>query len=131
MSFGSSSLPPPTKAEAMRMDLIVQAGCIACFMRGYSSPCEVHHLTVGGKHGAPRRGHAFTIGLCPWHHRGVSGGSPRYMAETFGASYARSATAFRLGFGDDPVLLQVQRARILSVVRSYLIPPGDFACPLG
>jgi hypothetical protein len=28
---------------------------------------EVHHLLDGGV----RRGHAFTVGLCPWHHRGV------------------------------------------------------------
>ena len=131
MSFGSSSLPAPTKAESLRMDLIVQAGCIAHWQLGKVCACEVHHLTVGGKHGAPRLGHAFTVGLCSWHHRGVGPLPARVMEAEIGPSYARNPRAFRQQFGDDSALLRIQRVRILAVVRSYLIPPGEFACPVG
>jgi RecA-dependent nuclease len=115
--MGFSTGPAPTKAEAKRMDLIPEAGCLACWIvTGRLVACEVHHLTIGGKHGAPRRGHAFTVGLCGWHHRGI----PPLRA---GPSYAREPSAFRRQFGDDAALLQLQSRRLAVVAATYLIRP--------
>lgn len=49
------------------MSAVVELGCIACFVIGKpGTPCEVHHMLEGGR----RKGHMWTIGLCPAHHRG-------------------------------------------------------------
>lgn len=55
-----------TKREKRWLDAICQLGCIICllFLRVFS-PAEPHHLLSGGR----RRGHLFTIPLCPLHHR--------------------------------------------------------------
>lgn len=58
-----------TKAQQVRLDTIKEIGCIACIALGFGHMgCHEHHLLVAGKHGQHRRGHDFTIGLCPWHH---------------------------------------------------------------
>jgi hypothetical protein len=69
-------------------------------------PCEVHHLTVGGKHGQKRRGHRFTVGLNPWSHRGVPFGpySARECKAMFGPSYAKEPRAFRELYPDELLL---------------------------
>lgn len=55
-----------TKAESAWMDSICQLGCIVCLLfKGVVSPAEPHHMLRGGR----RRGHLFTIPLCPLHHR--------------------------------------------------------------
>lgn len=55
-----------TKTEKRWLDAICQLGCIVCllFLRVFS-PAEAHHMLSGGR----RRGHLFTIPLCPAHHR--------------------------------------------------------------
>ena len=55
-----------TKLERQWLDAITQLGCIVCrlFLQVFS-PAEPHHLLSGGR----RRGHRFTIPLCPSHHR--------------------------------------------------------------
>lgn len=124
MSFGTS-LPNPTKAEALRHDLIREGGCICCWIYAeLHTPCEVHHLTVGGKHGAPRRGHAFTLGICVWHHRGV--GSTSLIASV-GPSYHHTPRKFREVFGNDDELMIVQARVLRRVHNSYLISPGIYA----
>lgn len=126
-----SSLPAPTCAEAIRMRLITEGWCIACWhLVERTSLCEVHHLTVGGKHGAPRRGHAFTVGLCIWHHRGVLGSlSARHMADEFGPSYAIQPALFRRLMGRDEGLLRIQSHRLKVVCASYVRHPGRYADP--
>ena len=97
----------PTKEQQARFDAIKAIGCIVCRMRGmHSVPCEIHHLTVGGKHGQKRRGHDFTIGLCGYHHRGL----PLWHIERFdaGPSYALEPRRFREVFGQDDALLAYQ-----------------------
>lgn len=97
-----------TKAQKKRFVAIKELGCIACLMREIPGPveCDVHHLTVGGKHGAPRRGHDYSIGLCSWHHRGQHNtASLHYSA---GPSYYHEARKFREVFGDDDYLLSMQ-----------------------
>lgn len=108
--FGSRSTPKPTRLQVARFEAIHHLGCIACRKRGQVTPCEVHHLTIGGRHGQKRRGHDFTIGLCPWHHRGEpTFGLSHIVCECrFGPSYAREPRRFREVFGQDEELLAYQ-----------------------
>lgn len=55
-----------TKLEHAWLDAITQLGCIVCllFLKVFS-PAEPHHMLSGGR----RRGHLFSIPLCPGHHR--------------------------------------------------------------
>lgn len=103
--------PPANKAQRHRMASIKLIGCLACRIdgRGYV-PCEVHHLNEGGRHGGERRGHDFTIGLCPWHHRGTcrEGWTVADMTAGYGSSWAHEPTRFSLSYGEDDRLLQYQ-----------------------
>lgn len=101
----------PSKSEVERFDRIKEVGCIAAHTLGLGWVyAEIHHLTVGGKHGQKRRGHEFTIGLNPWSHRGVPFGglSAAECYEMYGPSYALEARKFRALFGNDDRLLDYQ-----------------------
>lgn len=99
----------PTKAQQARFDAIKGVGCIACRMQSIPVwAVEIHHLTIGGKHGQKRRGHDFTVGLCAWHHRGEGALPEHRMAALYGPSYAREPRLFRETFGQDDVLLAYQ-----------------------
>lgn len=125
MSFGSKSLGPPTAEQLRRWEWMEQFGCLACHflckpIGRQCGPVERHHLTVGGKHGAPRLGHDFTIMLGAWHHRGeampgatsMGGGSSEAAEMVFGPSYAKTPRAFRAEFGSDENLLRQQNELI-------------------
>lgn len=102
----------PTKAQQARFDAIKDAGCVVAFLRGLRwTPAEIHHLTLGGKHGQKRMGHEFTVGLNPWSHRGVAfnGLSVDQCRHLFGPSYALEPRAFRELYPDD-VLLAAQQS---------------------
>lgn len=98
----------PTKAEAKRMQRIVEIGCIACMKVPFGTAMigEVHHLLDVGR----RRGHAFTICLCGWHHRGAvpSDNPQKLMTYLHGCSLANGTRTFREEFGTDDELLQFQ-----------------------
>lgn len=101
----------PTVADAMRFTAIYAIGCICCLMAGRPGRApEVHHLTETGRHGHKRRGHRFTIGLCPWHHQAVppTGMTDADAAAILGPSYKLHARKFRLRFGSDDQLLALQ-----------------------
>lgn len=103
----------PRGAQAARFALIWEHGCVACLIYGLYTLPEIHHLTVGGKHGQKRRGHDFTIGLCPYHHRGDPGFSDRELCElAYGPSYALQPKLFRETFGQDDYLLAYQNQLI-------------------
>ena len=54
------------KIEKRWLDAITQLGCIVCLLfEKFYSPAEPHHLLSGGR----RRGHLYSIPLCPGHHR--------------------------------------------------------------
>ncbi len=92
----------PTKAERRRMDTLKHdVGCIACRLEGFSyvTP-DIHHLLDGGR----RRGHAYTIPLCPWHHRGMGSGP--------GVSMAHGSKPFREMYGPDDELLEATDALV-------------------
>jgi hypothetical protein len=114
------STATPTKAQQARMDSIKERGCVVAFKRGHGFVyCEIHHLTVGGKHGQKRRGHDFTVGLNPWSHRGVpfNGWSADECLALFGPSYALEPRRFREVIGSDDALLQLQ-TELLHVERA-------------
>lgn len=101
------SIPAPTVAQQKRFDAITQIGCVACLMdvRGYQ-PCEIHHLNSGGRN----IGHDATVGLCPWHHRGMPPNNigNREAERMFGPSFAHTPRAFRERYGDEKELLEIQ-----------------------
>lgn len=87
-----------TRDERFRR--LQELGCIACRkMRKFSAP-DIHHLNLGGHAGQKRRGDAFTIPLCPAHHRGVF-----WREEDHGPSLAIHPGRFRREFGSDDELL--------------------------
>jgi hypothetical protein len=97
-----SKAPPPTDAEQARMDLLREFGCVACHLDGkdedhrYAGICDVHHFTRNNK----RRGHDWTIGLCPSHHVGHV------------MSWHKTRRAFREKYGEDAALLAVANEQI-------------------
>lgn len=95
-----------TKAERERMARIKAFDCVACTITRVfrtATGVEVHHLLSGNK----RRGHLFTIPLCPWHHRGDAGGwGVKWMEANMGPSLARTSRKFRAVYGTDDELLE-------------------------
>ena len=113
----------PTKAEKKRMEKIVELGCVCCRMRlprkdsHNIGPGECHHLLDGGV----RRGHAFTICLCAFHHRGDDGGWGKDYAIQFkGQSLAYDARAFHEEFGTDDELLEYQNTLLKAA--GFVLP---------
>lgn len=95
------------------MDRLSHMDCIACvlnvlggdFVHGpwwYAS--DVHHLLSGGR----RRGHAYTLCLCPWHHRSIPPEPGMPMEEAlrkYGPTLERQR-AFNAYYGTDDELLE-------------------------
>lgn len=109
------STSKPTVEQQQRMDAIKDIGCVVAQALGLGFiPCEVHHLTVGGKHGQKRRGHDFTIGLNPWSHRGEPFGNmdEDTCERLFGPSYAKQPRRFRQEIGSDDYLLDLQNTAL-------------------
>lgn len=101
------STSTPTAAQQRRFAAIHEIGCICCRELGLGFvPAEVHHLTIGGRHGQKRRGHDATVGLCAYHHRGAG-----YGTAAMGASYARHPHTFRAQW-PDARLLEIQEMLI-------------------
>lgn len=97
----------PTLAQARRFERIKEIGCVVAQHLGLGYiPCDIHHLTVGGKHGQRRLGHDFTVGLNPWSHQGVpfSNYTTAECKRMFGPSYAREPRAFRELYPDETLL---------------------------
>jgi hypothetical protein len=86
-----------------RFRLIQDIGCLACHRFGWYSPVDTHHQNLGGHAGQKRLGDESTIGLCPWHHRGILK-PPIYV----GPSLATQPRKFREVFGSDEELLAKQ-----------------------
>lgn len=101
----------PTQAERVRWGRIQDDGCLACHLEGIGyQPPEIHHLIVGNK----RAGHDQTIGLCPWHHRGipVQGLTTAAMRLNYGPALALTPREFRNHYGPDKRLLALQNQRL-------------------
>jgi hypothetical protein len=103
--------PAWSDQEAARARRIREIGCLACHLEGLGRrPTQIHHLTETGRHGGRRRGHAQTVGLCPWHHQGhpLEGLTASETALRLGPSLAHQPRAFRERYGRDDDLLTAQ-----------------------
>ena len=100
-----SKAKPPTKYERERMSRFLDVGCVACWLKGLRTEPQCHHLLSGGK----RRGHRYTVPLCPWHHEGIPFGTLTIleMDDQFGPSLAHTPRRFTEAFGDDDSLLEL------------------------
>ena len=106
----------------MRADVrdfsIRDLGCTACSLFGRSSvPCEKHHLNEGDQPGRKRRGEAYTVGLCRWHHTGhchCTGARRKCVTchMRYGPSWWHHKREFIDTFGDGNALLEYQNERI-------------------
>jgi hypothetical protein len=98
-----TSTGKPTKAEQERFETLLDIGCLACLSFGFFSVPQIHHLLSGGK----RRGHMFTVPLCPYHHQNYPPTKGlKWALENLGPSLAGNPKAFRHKFGDDEALLK-------------------------
>lgn len=89
-----TSTGKPTKAQERRFRQLQDMGCIVCslFFGAYRAP-DIHHILSGGR----RRGHDFTLPLCPEHHRLPTG--------YYGPSLAGGTRAFEKAWGTQEELL--------------------------
>jgi hypothetical protein len=108
-----SSLPPPTVAEARRIDEFRWIGCVVSYLHlkrrePNLAQYDVHHLVDGNR----KLGWAETIPLHPWYHRGLVeiGWTAQEMREEFGPSKARNPREFSERFGSDLELLEATNA---------------------
>ena len=89
-----------------RFDRLQRIGCVACLLEDIHSQCDIHHIVDKGsrRHSG---GDEATIGLCPYHHRGVlPDGMSRADAEMmYGPSLALSKRDFVSRFGSERALL--------------------------
>ena len=103
-----SHLPPPTKAESRRMDIIKRdIGCIAC--KKYSEdyvPAHAHHLISPDT--GNRISHLAVIPLCSMHH------------DLPGGSVHRNKVWFREAFGSDEELL-AETNRLVAAFEANII----------
>lgn len=109
-----SRMPAPLKPSSVdqdRLDRIHAMPCIACYIEGYKSQCgrtEAHHIVFNGY----RRlsgGHASTIPLGAFHHRGepLPGYTKSQMTFVFGPSLALNKRAFIGKYGIELDLLKL------------------------
>lgn len=108
------------RARERRFRRIREIGCLACRAGAVMlGEAEVHHQNLGGLAGHPRLGDDHTIGLCAWHHRGVTpwGMAAEKLAAWAGPSLAREPRRFREVFGSDEELLAEQNLRIEQAER--------------
>ena len=102
------AIPAPTKSQQQRQNDIRELGCIACWLDAHPhTPCEIQHLNSCGRN----MGQDYTIGLCPWHHRGVIPDTIRLGSQAeliLGPSFARTPRQFHDRYGSDMELLEKQ-----------------------
>lgn len=105
----------PTKSEQLRLDRIHAMSCLACEKEQVIQPLstEAHHLVDKGtrKHSG---GHASTIPLCKWHHRGerVEYMTSREMHLVYGPSLALKKREFIACYGTERELLAMTDERM-------------------
>lgn len=109
-SFGSRSLPPPTREEVNRRERARRLGCVACNKQGrFSLQCgapQFHHFKIGNQ----QAGHRFGVILGGWHHEAIPlpGSTAEQMRARFGPSLAEGSKPFHDAYGSDQDLLDYQ-----------------------
>ena len=114
----STPLPPPTQYQAVREQIALEIGCIACLRNGRpQTRAHIFPLAIEGK-----SSHWHTVALCRWHGWGIV---PEGMSEILcrkrrGPSRAKQPGLFQKRFGTDAELLERQNRR----VRRYCLRLG-------
>lgn len=110
-----SNAPPPTAAEAARIEASKVGPCMACLSlvtqellgaRRVVYGCDYNHAKSGNK----RRGHAFGYALCVWHHRRhpMPGKTFAETREIYGPSLMDGSRTFHETYGTDDELIAQQ-----------------------
>ncbi len=110
-----SKAPPPTAAEAARIEACKVGPCMACLSlvaqdllgpRLVVYGCDYNHAKSGNK----RRGHAFGYALCVWHHRRhpMPGRTFAETREIYGPSLMDGSRTFHETYGTDDELIAQQ-----------------------
>lgn len=121
------STKAPTRAEQKRLDMLHELPCLACAKEIETAiekkqpvpvqpfRTEAHHIVDKGtrKHSG---GHAATLPLCSWHHRGecLPGFNERHMTGAFGPSFAKQKKEFVKQYGGERILLVETNAILMS-----------------
>ena len=92
-----------------RFARLQEIGCVACLIEGVGyQPCDIHHIVDKGyrEHSG---GDNATIGLCPWHHRGLIPDqlTKKETEEMLGPSMALQKRAFIKRYGTERELLAI------------------------
>ena len=114
-----SPLGAMTAAQSDRADRLKAMGCLCCWLEGCGYvPAELHHITVGDRHGQLRLGHDETVPLCIWHHRGrkFDGRTEEYCRRAFGPSLALQPERFRKRYGSAESLVLKANRRLKNAV---------------
>lgn len=102
--------------DRRRFLLIQDIGCIACIMLGVPhEPCDIHHVTDCGRR--MKNEHQCTIGLCPYHHRGMprNGQTLATMEYLLGPSLHHDKKGFIARFGTELQLLEAQNSLLRDI----------------
>lgn len=99
-----------------RSALILALPCLACEMEQVPQPnrTQEHHLNLGGKAGQKRRGNAYSVPLCAWHHvaHAPNGMTKARATFLYGPSLAGHSKLFRSLYGSDDSLLAKTNAQL-------------------
>lgn len=110
-----SKAPPPTAAEAARIEASKVGPCMACLSlvaqdllgpRLVVYGCDYNHAKSGNK----RRGHALGYALCVWHHRRhpMPGKTFAETRDIYGPSLMDGSRTFHETYGTDDELIDQQ-----------------------
>lgn len=100
--------------------LVKQLECLPCSIENVPQPfpTEAHHLNMFGLAGQKRRGDAYQIPCCGWHHRALR--LPRMtndgMTAIYGPSLALDSKQFRFAYGTDDQLLALTNTKLAHLV---------------
>ncbi len=110
-----SNDPPPTKAEAARIELAKAGPCMACVVLQIQQLLDPERVVYGcdynhAKSGNRRRGHFFGFALCIWHHRRrlMEGKTFAWMRQIYGPSLMDGSRTFHETYGSDDDLIEQQ-----------------------
>lgn len=110
-----SKAPPPTKEEAIRIELAKTGPCMACLALLEQQLLEAELVVYGCdynhvKSGNRRRGHFFGFALCVWHHRRIpmEGNTFASMRQIYGPSLMDGSRTFHETYGSDDDLIAQQ-----------------------
>lgn len=109
-------------ARDRRFGRIREIGCLCCRRRGWFSLPDVHHQNLGEHAGQLRLGDDHTIGICPWHHRGMplAPFNEAQCRRILGPSLQAEPVEFREVFGSDEYLLTWQNELIADAERAVI-----------